>query len=619
MRSWRNPGLGARLAVAFVAISGVVILAYGYLASRRAELVLKDELGEKLESIAKLAAADDKVRALPYAIRAGAVVEAARPRLANLAAVAGIGNLMVVDKEGDEHRVIVDARGRFQFHDPAWLLRLDQAELNQVWQGRIAYSPMYQGEDGQLYLSAYAPLSVGGTVVLVVGAEASAVFLHRIRLLRNRLFTIGLIVLGFAAVLGWLVAQSITGPLRRLRVAVEQVERGDFTATANVEAGHEVGELARAFNRMAQAINVRHEEILESMSNGLIAVDARGHVAEVNPAAEQLLGVRRDALLGRPFRDRLPEEFSQALSETLAGDEPLHGENLTVPTPAGPRIFGVSTSPLPRGGADIFFLDVTEIARLTAELETQQRFAAIGEMAAEVAHQIRNPLAAIQGFADLLKAEMRAQGKGKEYLDDLLKEVRTTEGIVSNFLAYARPSRLELKPLVMGEAVRDVCRTMQPEFDRAGVALEPVVEPAVPVISADAATVQQVLANLLRNALEACRAGGHVRVRATAEHDTAATNGAGERGGASGVVVTVEDDGTGLSPDILPRLFTPFVTTKAQGTGLGLSFAKKFVEAHGGSIALMPLPRGVRAEVHLPVEPREGLGVPPLTAAAGRA
>src|SRR6185503_14265785 len=244
VKSWRNPGLATRLAVAFVAVSGVVILLYGFLTSRRMESVLKDELGEKLESIAKLAAADEKVRALPYAIRAGAVIEAARPRLATLAAVAGIGNLMVVDKVAGEHRVVVDARGRYQFHDSAWLLRLDQAELARVWQGHIAYSPMYQGEDGQLYLSAYAPLAVDGRVVLVVGAEASAIFLHRVRLLRSRLFTIGLVVLAFAAVLGWLVAQSITDPLRRLRVAVERVERGDFTATANVGAGHEVGELA---------------------------------------------------------------------------------------------------------------------------------------------------------------------------------------------------------------------------------------------------------------------------------------------------------------------------------------------------------------------------------------
>jgi signal transduction histidine kinase len=202
---------------------------------------------------------------------------------------------------------------------------------------------------------------------------------------------------------------------------------------------------------------------------------------------------------------------------------------------------------------------------------------------------------------------MRAQGKGREYLDDLLKEVRTTEGIVSNFLAYARPSRLDLRPLAMDETIRGVCRTMQPEFDRAGVALEQAVVPGLPVITADAATVQQVLANLLRNALEASRSGGHVRVHAARENGTS-----------SGIFVSVEDDGAGLTADILPRLFTPFVTTKAQGTGLGLSLAKKFVEAHGGTIALVPLPRGVRAEVRLPSGPAGRTGELSMSGTTGR-
>ena len=588
-------GLAARLALASVALTGVLLLAYGWLASELAGDTLKNELRAKLESVARFAAADEKVRALPYAIRGdGAVVANGRAQLARFAATAGIGNLMVVDKL---ERVIVDARGGYRFHDPGWHLRLDRAELKRVWKGELAASPVYAGEDGGLYLSAYAPLRSGGDVRAAVAAEASAAFLGNVSKLRARFTAVGLMVLALAAVLGLLMAQTITRPLRNLREAVERVEHGDFTATAKVRAGHEVGELARAFNRMAQAINVRHEWILESMSDGLVAVDRRGNVTEVNRAAESLLGLRRDAALGRGFRDSLPPELARSLDATLNGDEPLRGEKLIVPVSGAQRILQVSTAMLndPDGalqGAEVSFLDVSEMERLTAAYEAQRRFAAIGEMAAEVAHQIRNPLAAIQGFADLLKSEISGAGRSAEFLNDLLKEVRTTEGIVSNFLVYARPSHLALEPVKADEAVLDVCRGMQREFDGAGIRLERVIAPALPVIRADAKAVRQALSNVLRNAFEACSRDGLVTVRVSAAN-----------GAEPGVDVTIEDDGAGLAPEIRPKLFTPFVTTKAQGTGLGLSLARKFVEAHGGTIALHPLPKGTRAEVHLPAQP----------------
>lgn len=595
-----NPGLGARLAVASVALSGALLFGYGWMASQLAERTLKNELGAKLSSVARLAGADEKVRKLAYAIRAGAVVEAARPHLERILAGSGVGNIMVVDAN---NRVIVDVKRRYEFRDQGWQLRLDRAEIKRVWKGEVAHSPVYAGEDGGLYLSAYAPLVVDGQVRAVIAAEASAAFLVNVRRLRARLTVVGSIVLGLAAVLGLLMAQTITRPLRRLREAVERVERGDFTATARVHAGHEVGELSRAFNRMAQAVNVRHGLILENMSNGLLAVDQEGNVAELNGAGEELLGLKRDAVLGRHFRDHLPPELAQVLADTLDGDEPLKGEKMTVRVQggaggsAGARILQVSTAPIRDAdqvsrGAELMFLDVTEMERLTAAYEAQQRFAAIGQVAAEVAHQIRNPLAAIQSFADLLRPGMEASGQSREFLEDLVKEVRTTEGIVSSFLQFARPSRLELKSVRAEEVVEAVVRAMRPEFERAGIRLGHRVEGVVPEIRADAKAVGQALSNLLRNALEACGEGGSVQVRVTAAD-----------GASPGVAIAIEDDGAGLAPEIVPKLFTPFVTTKAKGTGLGLSLAKKYVEAHAGVIALSPLAKGTRAEVQLPVEP----------------
>jgi len=590
-----NPGLATRLAIAFVAISGIVIVAFAWLTSRRAQMVLRDELGEKLSSIAELASQDEKVQALPYAMRAGAdggeIVRAARVRLRAMQKGTAIGNLTVFDPK---YLVLADARGQYQFRDPNMLLRLDRTELSKVWRGQLAYSPVYEGEDGNLYLSAYAPVRVGGEVRLAVGAEASAKFLQRVWQLRKYYTIAGLVMILLSGLLGWLTARTITRPLRKLRVAAERLERGEYGATADVQAGYEVGELAGAFNRMAKMINVRRELLLENMSNGLIAVDQAGLVTEVNRTAEELLGQRRGALEGRTFRGLLPPELAQALEETLAGDEPLRAEKATITGPAGSRTFQVSTSVLQdpdgtTGGAEVSFLDVTEIEQLTAAFETQRRFAAIGEMAAEVAHQIRNPLAAIQGFAELLRADLDGKGKSREYLDDLLKEVRGTEKIVGSFLQYARPSYLELGDVDLNAMCNRIGRSMRPEFDAAGVAVDVAVAPGIPVIRADARSVTQALTNLVRNALDASKRGGRVVLGAAAAD--------------GGVRVTVDDDGSGIPPAIYPRLFTPFVTSKAKGTGLGLSLAKKFVEAHGGTIALASRPQGTRAEIWLPGAP----------------
>ncbi len=598
MNRIRLPGLSAQFAIAFVAVTGVGIMAYGWYSARLAENFLRWELGEKLLTFARLASADDKVRALPFATRTGAaggeIVAAARVRLAAHVKDMGIGNLIVTDRDS---RVIADARGRYRFGDRSYLLRLDASELGRVWSGQLAYSQVYEGEDGKLYLSAYAPLMIGSDIRLAVGAEASAEFLQRIRYLRTRLYQIGATVLALAVLFGLLTARTITHPLRQLTVAAQRLERGDYDATASVRAGAEVGELARAFNRMARMINVRRELLLENMSNGVVAVDQHGTVTEVNRAAETMLGVRRDALLGASFRGALPPELSQALDETLAGDEPLKGEKFDIrPGGGDTRVLQVSTSALRDAdgslvGAELSSLDVTELERLTGALESQRRFAMIGEMAAEVAHQIRNPLAAIQGFADLLRSQVNGDHKSREYLEDLLKEVKATEGIVSSFLAFSKPSRLELRPVDAAEVVHGTCRAMRPEFDASDIILSEAVRDRLPMLRADAKSVTQALSNLLRNALEACGRGGRVAVVAEPLADV------------TGVRIAVEDDGVGLDPAIRPRLFSPFVTTKARGTGLGLSLARKYVEAHGGTVTLEPLARGTRAEIRLPAEP----------------
>ena len=587
-------GLAIRLAAGFMAVSGTLLALYGWWASQVAERTLRDELGRKLSDMAFLATADDRVMALPYAVRDGAVVNAARDRLSAIVKTSGIANLVVVDRA---NLVLVDARGHYRFREQALLLQIDRSELERVWEGAQVASRIYEGEDKALYLSAYAPLIVDGSVRAVVGAEASAAFLSNVRAMRTKFAWSGAIVLVLAGLLGALVAGTITRPVRILRAAADRVARGDYTVMAKVDAGHELGDLATAFNRMAQSINANHERILESMSDGMVAVDEAGRVNTVNRSAEDFLGVVRDDIIGRPHLGVLPGWLSGVLNDTLAGGFVQDGLRISVPTGNGERIVEVSTTPLRDSsgalrGAEAEFSDRTELERLSDALEAQKRFSAIGEMAATVAHEVRNPLASIQGFADLLKMEVGESGKAREYLGDLLSEVRRMEKIVGSFLVYARPPRPEMSPVEPASVVLEVARSMRGEFEKAGIVLETFGPERVALVRADRKMMQMVLANLLRNSLEASSPGGRVRVGAV-EAD----------GSSGGVRFIVEDQGSGLKPEIIPRLFTPFTTTKAQGTGLGLSLSKKFVDAHGGTISISAMDKGARAEVVFPVEP----------------
>jgi len=557
---FRRSGLAIRLAIGFMAVSGTLLALYGWWASQVAERTLRDELGRKLSDMAFLATADDRVMAIPYAVRDGAVVGAARERLSAIVKTSGIANLVVVDRD---NLVLVDARGHYRFREQALLLQLDRSELDRVWEGDQVASRIYEGEDKALYLSAYAPLVVDGVVRAVVGAEASAAFLSNVRKMRAKFAVSAGIVLVLAGLLGALVAGTITRPVRILRAAADRVARGDYTAMAKVDAGHELGDLALAFNRMAQSINANHERILESMSDGMIAVDENGRVNTVNRAAEGFLGVKRDDVIGRPHREVLPEWLSGVLNDTLSGGFVQDGLRITVPSGKDVRIVEVSTTPLrdsggtPRG-AEAEFSDRTELERLSEALEAQKRFSAIGEMAATVAHEVRNPLASIQGFADLLKMEVGESGKAREYLGDLLGEVRRMEKIVGSFLVYARPPRPEISPVEPVSVVQEVARSMRPEFERNGVVLEVFGPERVVMVRADRKMMQMVLANLLRNSLEASSPGCRVRV--------GVVNVDGLSGGCVLLLRMKEADWIPwLFPACLPRLRPP--RRKEQGWG----------------------------------------------------
>jgi signal transduction histidine kinase len=231
-----------------------------------------------------------------------------------------------------------------------------------------------------------------------------------------------------------------------------------------------------------------------------------------------------------------------------------------------------------------------------------ERLAAIGRMAAHVAHEVRNPLSSIGLNVEMLEEEMRGAGaETRDLLGAIHREIEHLRGVTEEYLRVARPASPRLEPESVADVVRATAQFYGPELEKAGVALQVAVAEALPLVALDEAQFRQVLLNLLKNAREAVGAGGHVRLGAEARD--------------GGVVVRVADDGPGMGESDRARVFDLFYTTKQHGSGLGLPLSQQIVVAHGGVIRCESSPgKGAVFEIWLPAYAGEARREPTLAA-----
>lgn len=228
-------------------------------------------------------------------------------------------------------------------------------------------------------------------------------------------------------------------------------------------------------------------------------------------------------------------------------------------------------------------------AALERELARSERLSSLGQMAAGLAHEIKNPLGSIQGAAEILGDDAPAGSKERDLFDVLQKESRRLGAVVDDFLGFARPRPPQMAPLDVARVIERASAQVALDASARHIEIVRNVSPRLPRVSADAEQVHQVLLNLLFNAVAASRDGDRVVVEARPGDDDRA------------VLLTVRDHGEGIAPDILPRVFDPFFTTKEDGTGLGLSISHTIVHDHGGSIDIESAPgAGTTVTVLLP-------------------
>jgi two-component system sensor histidine kinase PilS (NtrC family) len=273
------------------------------------------------------------------------------------------------------------------------------------------------------------------------------------------------------------------------------------------------------------------------------------------------------------------------------------------------RHLGIAVSVLrAEGGVGIgyvaIFQDVTAVVRMEQELRRSSRLAGVGELAASIAHEIRNPLAAISGSVELLKNGESADSA--RLMDIVLREIERLDALIADFLQFARPAAPKLESIaVMAllDEIAEMCRAACP----IGVSVR-VSGPADLRVSADATQLRQVIWNLVRNAVQAVGERGEIRLAAglaagglPPQADGVADR-SGSAGGRGAVEIVVADDGPGITADALERIFDPFFTTKRTGTGLGLATVHRIITAHGGAIDVHSAPgAGAQFRVLLPL------------------
>ena len=343
------------------------------------------------------------------------------------------------------------------------------------------------------------------------------------------------------------------------------------------------------------------DEVIGSLPLGLIILDASGTVAQVNAVAESMLGCEKARLLGQKAGE-LPGTYWADIKQRVQGGKAVLEEEHVLSLACGQVEEGgaipvsISASGIINEEGEVLgtlylLRDLREVKRLQAELRRNERLSTLGNMAARVAHEIRNPLSSIKGFATYLGTRQGDEADA-EAARTMIGEVDRLNRVVSELLDFSRPSNLNIAPAALGEILDRTVRLARMDADAKGVSLhraESAPESASALLAVDAERITQAMLNLVLNAVQATDRGGSVSLAMLPP----------ERGFC---VLRITDTGKGMTPEVLGQAFSPYFTTRATGTGLGLSIVAKIIEDHQGRIHMASTPgRGTSVTICLPL------------------
>lgn len=412
------------------------------------------------------------------------------------------------------------------------------------------------------------------------------------------------ILLSLTAVVAML-AMALAYVVLKLFSAAKQLNRSHhgagaetaFMAAAMEEAVAKLRVREQAIVARAEASERLSDEIIASLTSGLLVVGEDRHIKSLNPAGLRFLGMPvadwsgdfEAVLRGAP-------QLAQVIAECIETGQPVRRRAIRIepqkdrPTHLGVTVSPIVTAPGASHGAICLFSDLTDVMQLEEQLRLKDGLAQVGELTAGIAHEFRNGLATIHGYARLLDLE-RLPTDMRPYVTGIREETDALGAVVRNFLNFAKPTELVLASVDVRTIVERAAEDIRQEAIERGGSVT-VTGEFVP-IPGDEGLLRQALSNLCRNALEAC-VEARMAPRITVE-------GAPEPA-AHALRISVIDKGPGVEPNLAGKVFQPFVTTRARGTGLGLAVVQKIVVLHNGRVSLQSEPGGgVRFTMLLPL------------------
>ncbi|MBI2833124.1 MAG: hypothetical protein HYX76_01695 [Acidobacteria bacterium] len=415
------------------------------------------------------------------------------------------------------------------------------------------------------------------------------------------------VLLGLTAIVAALVAILVFALMRfasAARDASRRLREGGaetaFVAAALQEAMARLKEQERVTKARAEASERLSGEIISSMTSGLLVVGTRGEVRTLNPAGRRLLGISEKA--STPSVGDLSAHAAPlvtVLHECLATRRPIVRRALEMPAAQRSSSLashlGVSVSPIVDAagephGAICLFTDLSAVADLEEQLRLRESLARLGELTAGIAHEFRNGLATIHGYARLIDPD-KLPAAYRSYVEGIRNETQALGEVVNNFLNFAKPANLTLTPVDLHAVAERATDEIRNEVRSKGG--EVTVKGHFPVIEGDEVLLRQAFSNLVRNAVEACADAPtppRISIEGVVDPESAVAR------------LTITDNGPGIDPAVHDRIFRPFFTTKPKGTGLGLALVQKIIVTHNGRVSAANNPGGgARVQVVLPL------------------
>jgi signal transduction histidine kinase len=608
---------------------------------------IQEEVGGRLALQADLVRADLERDQMLRGLRgeAGTVPYIPPTLLDRLARLKGMIGIEILTTEG---RVLSSSRAERVGRTDAFLAGGGEADRRRLQAGGSLVAPLDRVPRSRYAtLAAYRPIQDRSRATLaVLKVESEVPVLAAVHFNLTLIAVIQAAGLVLLVVLVILFARWLLQPYRRLLRAAGQAP-GQMSGLAPAGQADEPDYLVAAFQGVLDKLRAQEGELqrlrqdrssagrdallpgdhlVGGMTSAVLAFDRDGRLTVLNAAAERILGLQRGAATGRRYGDLLggTERLVDLIGRSLKTGESFSREVIPRADGAGKTThLGAMIAPIrsrpddagsaaPVEGVLCLLTDLTEIKVLRDRVGLKENLASLGEMSAGIAHEFRNSLATLQGLARLISKGAGAAGPSeatRENAEAILREVGVIGKVVDDFLRYARPVNLDLSEIDLGRLVEDLARDFRDNPKTAGIAIG--VEGTFPRILADPTLVRQALHNLLLNAAESFpegREGPAGSAGGTPRACRVILRGEPDHGGAR---ITVEDNGAGIPEADLPRLFTPFFTTKERGSGLGLALVQKAAVLHDGHVEVQSRPgAGTRFTLALP--PRPGTsGSPP--------